>query len=82
MCVGYTIFTDSQTDAVAIVRMAKKHRLRACIAGNVVKSNKREVEIKPLNVHLSAEHFFLPKNAKVQDHGSTITSGSGSPFAQ
>lgn len=59
--VGYAIFTDSQTDAEAIVRVAKKHRLRACIAGNVVKSSKREVEVKPLNVHLSAEHFLLKK---------------------
>lgn len=59
--VGYAIFTSSEADAKVVVRIAKKHGLRACVAGRVVKNSKREVEVKPLNVILGAENFLLKK---------------------
>ncbi len=59
--VGYAIFTSSEKDANAVVRLAHKQKLKAVVAGKVHASKKREVIIKPLNVVLSGESFTLKK---------------------
>lgn len=59
--VGYAIFTRTQTEAERVILIAKRHKLKAIIAGRVAASKKREVVVKPLNAILKGDSFSLTK---------------------
>lgn len=57
--VGLAVFVKTKEDGARVVEIAKKNGLKACVAGSVETSEKREVIVKPLNVVLSGEEFTL-----------------------
>jgi phosphoribosylformylglycinamidine cyclo-ligase len=57
--VGLAVFVRSTEDAARVVSMAETNGLRACVAGRVEVSEKREVVVKPLNITLSEDEFTL-----------------------
>jgi phosphoribosylformylglycinamidine cyclo-ligase len=59
--VGYAIFTRKESEAKKVVALAKKHGLKAVIAGHVEQSERREVVVPEFNVTLGSENFTLSK---------------------
>lgn len=58
---GYAVFLRTEADAKKAVALAAKHNLKACIAGYVKTSKKREVIIRPLDAILHGDSFLLKK---------------------
>lgn len=59
--VGYAVFLRTKKDAEKVISIAKKHKLKAVIAGHVESAKKREVVVKPLGGVLSGGAFTLKK---------------------
>lgn len=59
--VGYAIFIRTGTEATKVIAIAKKHKMKAIVAGYVEKSGKREVVVKPLKISLGSNSFVLAK---------------------
>lgn len=59
--VGMAIYVHTQEEAERVVALAKEKKLKACVAGRVRASDRREVVVKPLGVTLTGEGFALKK---------------------
>lgn len=59
--IGLAIFVHKKNEAEKILQIAKRHRLKAVIAGRVEKSIRREIIIKPLGITLESKKFLLQK---------------------
>jgi len=57
--VGLAIFVDGENDAKRVIKIAKKNKLNAILAGEVQKSDKREVVIEPFNIVLESDQFLI-----------------------
>jgi len=57
--VGLAIFVASEEDAKHVIKIAKKNKLNAISAGEVQKSEKREVVIEPFNIILKSDQFLI-----------------------
>jgi phosphoribosylformylglycinamidine cyclo-ligase len=56
---GLAIFVESKEDADKVIKIAKKNKLNAILAGEIQKSEKREVVIKPFGITLESDEFKL-----------------------
>ena len=56
---GLAIFAENQDDAEKIVKIAAKNKLNAIVAGEVQKSDKREVVIEPFGITLESDNFLI-----------------------
>lgn len=59
--VGCAVFVHFPREAAQVMKIAKKHGMKAIIGGTVEPSQKREVIIKPLRVVLKGDEFGLEK---------------------
>lgn len=57
--VGIAVFVKTLEDAAKVISAAEVNGLKACIAGKVEASEKREVIVKPLDIILSEDEFSL-----------------------
>lgn len=56
---GLAIFVENKDDAEKVIKIAKKNKLNAVLAGEVQKSDKREVVIEPFGITLESDEFLL-----------------------
>ncbi len=59
--VGLAIYVHGEKNSEKIVKIAKKHKLNALVAGHIEESEKREVVVRPLDIVLKGEGFSLKK---------------------
>jgi len=56
---GLAIFVENKNDAEKVIKIAKKNKLNAVLAGEVQKSDKREVVIEPFGITLESDQFLI-----------------------
>lgn len=59
--VGLAIFVHTDREADTIISIAKKHSLKAVVAGYIEKCHEREVLVRPLGITLKSNNFLLKK---------------------
>jgi phosphoribosylformylglycinamidine cyclo-ligase len=59
---GLAIYLDSDESASQAVNIAKQHNLNAIVAGEIVKAEKRQIIVEPLQIKLTDESFALKRD--------------------